>query len=97
MKVRVSRAAKIELAGAVDWYDGQAPGVTLRFLAEYEALLDRLADNPHQFPSVGYNARRAGFRHFPYGLFYRIRDKSVEVFACFHNKRNPAHWQRRTP
>jgi toxin ParE1/3/4 len=95
MRVRLTRAAKAELAAALDWYDGQGPGITPRFVMEYEALLDRLAENPRQFPPMGRNTRRAGFRHFPYGLLFRIRADAVEIFACFHGRRHPRHWQRR--
>lgn len=95
MRVRLTLAAKSELAAALDWYDRQGPGITPRFVVEYEVLLGRLAENPRQFPIVAKNTRRAGFRHFPYGLIFRIRADEVEIFACFPGRRHPRHWQRR--
>jgi plasmid stabilization system protein ParE len=95
MRVRVTSAAEADLVAAVGWYHAQAPGIGLRFLAEYEAILSRLGDNPQQFPVIRGETRRAGFRHFPYGLFFRVRAAEVEIFACFHASRAPRHWQRR--
>lgn len=95
MRVVFSPKAEADLAAALDWYDMQAPGVGPRFLDEYEAALTRLADNPRQFPVIHRDTRRAGLRHFPYGLFFRIRDDEIEVFACLHASRDPLHWQRR--
>jgi toxin ParE1/3/4 len=95
MRVRLTSRAASDLAKALDWYDANAPHVKARFLDQYDALTERLAENPRQFPRARGEARRAGFDDFPYGLFYRIKADEVEVFACLHAKRHPAHWQRR--
>ena len=95
MRVRLTSRAASDLAKALDWYEANAPHVKARFLDQYDALAYRLAENPRQFPSIRGEARRAGFRDFPYGLFYRIKATEVEVFACLHGKRHPRHWQRR--
>ncbi|HEX4740021.1 MAG TPA: type II toxin-antitoxin system RelE/ParE family toxin [Caulobacteraceae bacterium] len=95
MRVRFTAAAEAELADARDWYEANAPRAVGRFLDEFEALTRRLAENPQQFPPVDGEARRAGFRRFPYGLFFRIGANGVEVFACFHASRDPRRWQDR--
>jgi plasmid stabilization system protein ParE len=64
-------------------------------LDEFEKLLGRLAENPQQFPKIFADVRRAGFRRFPYGLIFRIGQERVEVFACFHARRDPRQWQDR--
>jgi plasmid stabilization system protein ParE len=35
---------------------------------------------------------RAGFRYYPYGLFFVIEAEEVEVLACFHASREPRRW-----
>jgi toxin ParE1/3/4 len=95
MRVRVTSPAQAELASALEWYAGVQPSLAARFLAEYEALLERLRDHPLQFPVVRGAVRRAGFRHFPYGLFYRVHPAEVEIIACFHGRRAPRRWQDR--
>ena len=96
ISVRLTSRASNDLAKVLDWYDANAPHVKARFLDEYDTLTERLIENPHQFPRVRGEAWRAGFRDFPYGLFYRIKVDEVEVFACLHAKRDPRHWQHRT-
>jgi plasmid stabilization system protein ParE len=94
MRVTLTSEAEGELVDARDWYHAQAPGTGLRFMTEYRALATRLADNPRQFPIVRGEMRRAGFQHFPYGLYFRIRADEVEIFACFYGPRNPRQGQR---
>ena len=95
MRVLLTSAAEADLTAALDWYAARVPGIAPRFLDEFEVLLRRLADNPRQFPIARGDTRRAGFRHFPYGLFFRLTDHEVQVFACLHASRAPRHWQRR--
>ena len=95
MKVRLTSAAEAELTAALEWYAAQTPRAASRFLDDFETLIRRLRENPRQFPAVMGEARRAGFRRFPYGLFFRIGAEGVEVFACFHARRDPRQWQRR--
>jgi len=96
MRIILTASAAAELADAANWYASRAPALTARFLDQFEALIERLADNPQQFPIVNGQTRRAGFLGFPYGLFFRLRDDQVEVFACFHASRDPKRWQART-
>ncbi len=93
MRVRVTSPAEAELTDAALWYDRQAPGSATHFLAEYERLLDRLCENPQQFPTLRGGLRRAGFQRFPYSLIYRILPGEIEVLSCFHGRRDPLRWR----
>jgi toxin ParE1/3/4 len=42
------------------------------------------------------DVRRARCRRFPYALFFRVIDETVHVIACFHSRRDPRQWQRRS-
>jgi plasmid stabilization system protein ParE len=95
MRVRLTRSAESELTAAIEWYDTQATGLGKKFLSEFTQLKQRLGENPRQFPRIYKDARRAPFHRFPYGLFFRVTNDIVEVFACFHFSRDPAQWQRR--
>jgi len=95
MRVTLTSMAEADVAAALDWYEAEAPGINIRFLDEFDALLQRLASNPAQFPHLRDDVQRAGFPHFPYGLLFRTRHDVVEVFACFHVSRDPRSWQAR--
>lgn len=90
-----TQAARVELVEAQDWYEGEATGLGRRFRQAIDALVERMGDNPRQFPTVFRNVRRALLRRFPYSLFFVIEDDALIVIACFHASRDPSHWQKR--
>lgn len=90
-------AARFELMDAQSWYENEMPGLGTRFLAEVSALIERIQENPQQFPVVYKNVRRALLRHFPYALMFVVsQDEALTVLACFHGSRDPLHWQKRS-
>jgi plasmid stabilization system protein ParE len=90
------QAAREELIDAQDWYEGEAVGLGRRFRQAIDSLIERMIDNPRQFPIVLKNVRRALLRRFPYSLFFVAEDEVLIVIACFHASRDPSHWQKRT-
>jgi toxin ParE1/3/4 len=91
-----TQAARAELIEAQDWYEGEASGLGRRILQAIDALIERMSDNPRQFPTVSKNIRRALLHSFPYSLFFVVKDDALIVIACFHARRDPSHWQERT-
>jgi toxin ParE1/3/4 len=67
--VRFTEAACAELIEAQDWYEAEAPGLGRRFRAEIDSVVQRMADNPRQFPVVYKTLRRARTRKFPMRCF----------------------------
>jgi len=47
-----TQAARAELIEAQDWYEREATGLGRRFRQAIDALIDRMSDNPRQFPIV---------------------------------------------
>jgi plasmid stabilization system protein ParE len=89
-------AARAEIIEAANWYAANAPVLAARFTGEVDAVVERIADNPLQFPVALKDVRRAKLRRFPYTLFFRVVDETVFVVACFHASRDPQRWQGRT-
>jgi len=85
-----SPAARAELIEAGDWYAARNAELADRF------VVARIAAAPQQFPVVHRDVRRARCRRFPYALFFRLVDGTLQVIACFHGKRDPRQWQRRS-
>ena len=52
-------AARSELTDAQDWYEGESVGLGRRFRQAIGILIERMIDNPRQFPIVLKNVRRA--------------------------------------
>lgn len=89
-------AAREELIAAQDWYEREVTGLGRRFRQAIDALLDRMSENPHQFPIVLKSVRRALLLRFPCSLFFVVDDDALIVIACFHASRDPSHWPKRT-
>jgi plasmid stabilization system protein ParE len=89
-------AARAELIDAQDWYENEVVGLGQHFRAAVDAVIQRISDNPRQFPVIYKSIRRGLLRRFPYALMFVISaDGSLTVLACFNGSRDPAHWQSR--
>jgi plasmid stabilization system protein ParE len=93
--LRVRRQAEDDLRRGARWYEDQRAGLGRQFVAEIEAALDRVAENPMRYQTIYRDIRRAIPRKFPYGVFYRIDRDDIVVFAVVHLHRDPASWQDR--
>jgi toxin ParE1/3/4 len=90
-----TQTARSELIEAQDWYDREVTGLGRRFRQAIDPMIERMSQNPRQFPAVFKQVRRALVRHFPYSLFFTLeKDGDVLVIACFHASREPANWQK---
>ena len=88
-------AAAADVEDAFRWYEQQRPGLGEEFLHEPSVALNAIAENPHRFPALHRQTRRALIRRFPYGVYYRFLDTRVVVVACLHGRRDPRRWHRR--
>jgi plasmid stabilization system protein ParE len=62
--------ARAEIREVFDWYEARRPGLGETFIQDLDAVIERLADNPSQFPVVRNGLHRAILRRFPYGIFF---------------------------
>ncbi|MFN8626918.1 MAG: type II toxin-antitoxin system RelE/ParE family toxin [Candidatus Binatia bacterium] len=95
-RLLVRRPAKAEVYDTARRYELQRPGLGREFVAEVDAALSRIAENPLQYQVLHREARRVIVRRFPYGVFYRIEANNIVVFCVDHLHRNPASWKARS-
>lgn len=95
-KVTVHPEAEREIQEAFDWYEEQSEGLGAEFLRAADACLSGVQRNPAAYQVVHGEVHRALLRRFPDALFYLVREDTIIALACFHVKRSPADWQRRT-
>ena len=91
--VVLTAVAERDIHAAALWYEREAPGVGRRFLDAVAAALELIGDNPHQFPLMHRDKRRALLKRFPYSVYFRIDTASVVIVGCFHGRRNPTMWK----
>ncbi len=85
----LSTKSEEDLAEAVDWYNRIRPGLGDGLLLCVEQANDRILNYPEAFPVILLGVRRALVRRYPYGVFFRVRSKRVEVEAIFHLRIDP--------
>ncbi len=95
LPVRLGSGAQHDVADTVAWYEAQRPGLGGRFIEALDALFNRVAENPQQFPVIESEVRRALLRRFPYAIYFRVATNHIVVVAVLHVRRYPQGWQRR--
>ena len=89
--------AEEELREAALWYESERPGLGLALVADLDASLQGIAENPAFSPvwPPAPRFRRALLRRFPYAVFYHLRSAGPEVVAFAHCSRRPGYWLHR--
>lgn len=57
-------------------------------------MLDRIVENPAQFPVLERRVRFAVLRTFPYVVYFDARDDRVIILRILHQRRHPDTWKR---
>ncbi len=88
-------AAESDVEEAYSWYEAQRPGLGDAFRRALDVAVASIEDQPESYAVLHRNTRRVLLPRFPYGLYYRVLDKSILVVACMHGKRHPRTWRSR--
>jgi toxin ParE2 len=95
MHVKFLTAAESDLLEAVSYYNEQKEDLGFEFSKEIQRAVFSMVDFPDAWPALNKNYRRCRLQKFPYGIFYRVQDKSVIIVAILHLHRNPESWRSR--
>lgn len=94
-EVIVRQGAQADIREVALWYESQRPGLGSEFTLRVDALVERIAQNPLQFPEIGRGVRRALLQRFPYAIYFVVAAYPV-VIAVLHQRRHPDTWKRRS-
>lgn len=94
MDIRLLDGAKADLRNGWFFYERQAPGLGDRFLGAIEADVRQLPAN------VGIHLEVDGFhrlliKRFPFALYYRVEENSIDIYAVLDCRRDPNWIQER--
>jgi len=92
----VSARAEAEIAAAARWYERESAGLGAAFLEVLDQTLQGIEEGPLRFTVVHRDVRRALLKRFPFGVFFRMRPRSIRVIAVVHLARDPERWKRRS-
>lgn len=88
-------AAEVDMAEAVDWYEGHRPSLGAEFVSDAQQVLQNLLERPLTFPIVEQVVRRALMKRFPYSIYFVVEQDGVTVIAVLHGSRDPRRWRDR--
>ena len=95
-RVHLRPEAETDLDEAATWYERQRKGLGDEFLDEVLNALETISYNPYICAVVHRHTRCVIMHRFPFGIYYRIEDKSLVIVAVMHGSRHPKRWQQRT-
>lgn len=95
MEVIVHPFAEADVREAAFRYENTRQGLGAEFALELDALYERIAQSPQQFPEIGDGARRALLRRFPYAIYFVTAKHATVVLAVLHQHRKPEAWRDR--
>lgn len=84
-----------EFREAVRYYENEAPGVGLRFVAEVRKSVTFITGHPYAAADVVSGIRRKVLNYFPYSLLYAVESDLVVIVAVAHHKKRPRYWRGR--
>ena len=87
--------AEQEMIEAALYYQSQALGLGVDYLAEVEHAVHSIATSPHTWPILQGDLRRRLIRRFPYGVLYRIEPEEIVIVAIAHMRKKPGYWMNR--
>ncbi|HTY22018.1 MAG TPA: type II toxin-antitoxin system RelE/ParE family toxin [Desulfomonilaceae bacterium] len=87
--------AEEEFREATRYYELEAPGVGVAFVAEVRKAVRSIIENPYAAVAVGSGVRRTLLNHFPYNILYAVEPDLIVIVAVAHQKRRPRYWEAR--
>ena len=99
MNVDFHSAAEREFLQAVDYYNGQKPGLRFEFADQVRDAVQSIRTHPDAWAWISQkdNLRRCRTRRFPYGIIYLVRSDRILILAVAHLRRRPDYWRDRLP
>ena len=90
----LSPDAELDLKETIDWYEEQRIGLGQDFLVHIDSAFYKLKNHPRLYAVVYKNVRTVLMKKYPYCIFYIVEEeqKSIQIFAILHTKRNPEIW-----
>ncbi|MFN8256254.1 MAG: type II toxin-antitoxin system RelE/ParE family toxin [Bacteroidales bacterium] len=95
-EIIISPEAEQELNISKEFYESKQAGLGKRFVKEVDNTINRIIENPVQFPKIKQKqVRKANVNRFPFGIYFAVKDSIINILAVFHFSRNPKKIKKR--
>ena len=95
IRVELDPEAVAEAQEAFHWYAKRSQRAADRFIAELDAAVARIGEQPQLFACYLHGTRRCRLKRYPYAVVFREQADLIEVVAVAHCKRRPGYWKSR--
>lgn len=95
MKFEFLPDADEEFREAARYYEHEAPGVGLAFIAEVHRAVAAIVLHPRSAKKVRGDIRSKLLSRFSYSVLYTVEPGLILIVAVAHHKRRPTYWRRR--
>jgi plasmid stabilization system protein ParE len=95
VKIEFLPEADEEFREAARYYEGEAAGVGMAFIASVHKAVDEVVEFPLAAQVHRTGIRKKVLRHFSYNLFYVIEVDIIVVVAVAHQRKRPNYWRAR--
>lgn len=91
MKLRYHSLARQDILSILEYYEREADHeIAVKFFAELEFCISRIAKSPNSFPEIACGVRRCLLSRFPYQINYEtISSSEVKILVVKHQRRDP--------
>lgn len=96
MKVAFHEAARAEFDEAVRQYRTISQNLADDFRDKSQRAISLIVERPNAWHRLAGGVRRLRLHRFPYGIVYRVRGETIEIYAVMHLKRRPGYWRDRS-
>jgi toxin ParE1/3/4 len=87
--------AAVDIINAFEWYEARRSGLGVEFRNALNRTFELTQHMPTAGPEVHRGLRRLLLKRFPFAVYYRVHEDTVEVLGCLHQRRDPGAWTRR--
>lgn len=87
-KIVILKHAEEDLKRAIEWYQIRQKNLGKQFLICFQEAIEEIHQHPEAYPVKHGPLRMKLVSKFPYAIFYRIKENTIQIHSCLHYKQN---------
>jgi plasmid stabilization system protein ParE len=92
VKIEFLPEADEEFREAARYYESEAAGVGLSFIAAVHKTIEEIVEFPLATQVQRADIRKKVMRHFAYNIFYAVEVDTIVIAAVAHQRKRPNYW-----
>jgi plasmid stabilization system protein ParE len=93
-KIITSTKAEFDVDKAIEYYKDINIQLAKDFLTELKATSKYIQKHPKKIQIRYANIRVAFLKRFPFGVHFRLEDKTISILSILHTSGDPENWER---